>query len=235
MSALLAAAKGALGGFSAGGIGGAIFGAGAGLFGGGNGGPNIAKSLSQQVGCTIRQSDANNARALIKQGVDPCTMQNIRADSAPNRTDLFPLPGIGGPVGVPTMARPPVTVSQQPTVTGPGGTPMMARTGGGALEFTATGLIRNVIVNGRRISRKNAAAFIRKAGMDVGAQGLGLSLQQAAMVVLQQSARPRRRKGISGAQITQAKRVINTINSMAKSLGCATPRRRAPARKTSCR
>lgn len=229
MSALLAAAKGAIGGFSAGGIGGAILGAGAGLFGGGNGGPNIAKSLSRQVGCTIRQSDAPQARALIAKGIDPCTGQNTRADSAPNRTDLFPT------VGVPTVATQPIPVFNAPVVTGPGGTPMQARSGGGALEFTATGLIRNVIVNGRRISRKNAAAFIRKAGMDVGAQGLGISLQQAAMVVLQQSARPRRRKGISGAQITQAKRVINTINSMAKSLGCSTPRRRAPARKTSCR
>lgn len=231
MSALLAAAKGAIGGFSAGGLAGGIFGGLSGLFGGGNGGPNIAKSLSQQVGCTIRQSDANQARALIAKGIDPCTGQNTRADSAANRTDLFPTPGIGGQP-IPVFSTP---AAPAPVVVGPGGTSMVARAGGGALEFTATGLIRNVIVNGRRISRKNAAAFIRKAGMDVGAQGLGLSLQQAAMVVLQQSSRPRRRKGISGAQITQAKRVINTINSMAKQLGCSTPRRRAPARKTSCR
>jgi len=228
--------QGAAGGFAKGGVTGILGGALGGFLGGGNGGPNIAKSLSKQVGCTILQSDANQARAMLQRGVNPCTGQNTRVtDSFDTGVGPGGLGGMLNTVGINPGAAMPIPVSQAPVVTGPGGTLMAARTGGGALEYTATGLIRNVIVNGRRISRKNAAAFIRKAGMDVGAQGLGISLQQAAMVVLQQSARPRRRRGISGAQITQAKRVINTINSMAKQLGCSTPRRRAPARKSTCR
>lgn len=227
MSALLGnILQGGLGGFAKGGVGGILGGALGGAFGGGNGGPNIANTLSKQVGCTILQSDANQARALMAKGINPCTGQNER------------VPGIDDPrftFNQPQQVLQPIPVFDTPTVTGPGGVPMAQRMGsGGALEFTTTGLIRSVIVNGRRISRKNAASFIRKAGMDVGAQGLGISVQQAAMIILQQSSRPRRRKGISGAQITQAKRVINTINSMSKQLGCTT--RRAPARrKTSCR
>lgn len=193
---------------------------------GGNGGPNIAKSLSKQVGCTIAQKDAVQARAMLKRGIDPCTGQPKGGFSTP--TDVL----FGGPA----PGAVPIPVFDTPTVTGPGGVqvPPSVLAGGSSLEFTTTGLVRNVIVNGRRVSRRNAAAFIRKAGMEVGARGLGLTLQQAATVVLQQSTRPRRRRGISGAQITQAKRVIRTINSMSKALGCTT--RRAPVRrKTTCR
>lgn len=225
--------KGALGGFAKGGVAGAVTGAVGGLAFDGGGGVNIANSLSKQVGCTIAQADATQARALLAKGIDPCTGQakGPAQTVATFDTGLGPggLSGMLNDVGATVM---PGTMPV-PTV-GPGGV-MMQTGGGGALEFTATGLIRNVIVNGRRVSRRNAASFIRKAGMEVGARGLGLTLQQAAMVVLQQSTRPRRRRGISGAQITQAKRVINTINSMAKSLGCSTTRRAPARRKPTCR
>jgi hypothetical protein len=197
----------------------------------GNGGQNIANQLSKQVGCQILQSDAAGARAQIARGVNPCTGLPTNGARVPGILD----PRFGLPPGA-IPGSSPIPVFDAPLVTGPGGAqvPPSVLAGGSALEFTATGLIRNVIVNGRRISRRNAAAFIRKAGMEVGARGLGLTLQQAAQVVLQQSTRPRRRRGISGAQITQAKRVISTIASMSKSLGCTT--RRAPARrKPTCR
>ena len=192
------------------------------------GGQNIANDLSQQVGCTIAQSNADEARALIARGIDPCTgqaktpLQTTFDTGVPDRSVLFPtiVPG-----------SQPIPVFEA----GPGGVPVPTNgTTAGALEFTRTGLIRNVIVNGRRVSRKNAAALIRKQGIDIGARALGLSLQQAAQVVLQQSSRPRRRRGITGRQITEARRVMNTINSFGKALGCTT--RRAPARrKSTCR
>lgn len=226
MSLIGTVLKGAFGGFASGGVSGAITGGLGGLFGGG-GDVNIANDLSRQVGCTIAQSDADQARALIARGIDPCTGQakTVAATTfdtgVPDRVDLFPtiVPG-----------SQPIPVFEA----GPGGTPVPVNGTSGALEFTRTGLIRNVIVNGRRVSRKNAAALIRKQGIEIGARALGLTLQQAAQVVVQQSSRPRRRRGITGRQITEARRVMNTINSFGKALGCTT--RRAPARrKSTCR
>jgi hypothetical protein len=217
--------KGAFGGFASGGVSGAITGALGGALGDDT---NIARSLSGQVGCTITQANANQARALIARGIDPCTGQQKTVSQTafdtgvPDRSVLFPtiVPGSS-----------PIPVFE----TGPGGTPVPVNgQSSGALEFTRTGLIRNVIVNGRRVSRKNAAALIRKQGIEIGARALGLSLTQAAQVVLQQSSRPRRRRGITGRQITEARRVMNTINTFGKALGCTT--RRAPARrKAACR
>jgi len=219
--------KGAFGGFASGGVSGAITGALGGALGDDT---NIARSLSGQVGCTITQANANQARALISRGIDPCTgqpktvSQTAFDTGVPDRSVLFPLPGIA-------PGSQPIPVFE----TGPGGTPVAVNgQSSGALEFTRTGLIRNVIVNGRRVSRKNAAALIRKQGIEIGACALGLSLTQAAQVVLQQSSRPRRRRGITGRQITEARRVMNTINTFGKALGCTT--RRAPARrKAACR
>lgn len=221
MSLIGTVLKGAIGGFSTGGVAGGITGALGGFFGG-NGGPNIANSLSQQVGCTILQADADQARAMLQRGIDPCT-------GMPKSTAMTAFD-----TGIPAQ-----TINLDPGFAGPapgaqaipvGGVGMVPiPTMGGALEFTTTGLIRNVIVNGRRISRRKAAAFIRKFGFDVGARGLGISTQQAAQVVLQQSQRPRRRRGISGAQITQANRVIRTLSNFQKQLAC--PTRRAPVRR----
>ena len=229
MSLIGTAIQGGIGGFLKGGLGGIVGGALGGLASSFNGGPNIAKSLSKQLGCQILQRDATQARALLAKGVNVCDPAPVPGISDPRFTFNQPVEA--------TMAQPIPVFDSPAQVVGPGGAPVPATIqaqGSAGLEFTSTGLIRNVIVNGRRISRRNAAAFIRKAGMEVGARGLGLSLQEAAMVVLQQSQRPRRRRGITGAQITQAKRVIRTINSMSRALGCTT--RRAPARrKTTCR
>lgn len=217
--------KGAIGGFASGGVGGAITGALGGAIGGGT---NIARDLSAQVGCTITQANATQARALIAKGVDPCTGQPVQQFD----TGIGP-GGISGGLNQISFPQPvgqPIPVFEA----GPGGTPVPVNGTTGALEFTRTGLIRNVIVNGRRVSRKNAAALIRKQGIEIGARALGLNLTQAAQVVLQQSSRPRRRRGITGRQITEARRVMNTINTFGKALGCTT--RRAPARrKAACR
>lgn len=45
------------------------------LLGGGNGGPNIAKKVSSFFGCQIQQTDANQAWAIFRKGVNPCTGQ----------------------------------------------------------------------------------------------------------------------------------------------------------------
>lgn len=196
-----------------------------GVFGGG--GPNVANALSKQVGCTIMQSQANQARALLAKGINPCTGENVNP------------PSIQGTIysryESPAATSQPIPVYDQPVAgVGPGGVSIPAATSG-AFEFTTTGLIKNVIVNGRRISRRRAAAFIKKAGVDVGARGLGLTTVQAAQLLMADMTRPRRRRGLSYRQIANARRVYRTVQNMAKSLECKTTRRSYTRRKTTCR
>jgi len=195
-----------------------------GIFGGGE---NIANKLSKQVGCQIPQAQANQARALMAKGINPCTGQPMAGTYGGN----VPLEGIPS-TAIPGSSPIPV-FDTAPAGPAPVSAPMANR-GVGAFEYTTTGLIKNVIVNGRRISRRRAASFIKKAGLDIGAQGLGLTQLQAAQLLMVDMSRPRRRRGLSYRQIANARRVYRTVQSMSKSLSCTT--RRAPARrKTSCR
>lgn len=215
MSLLTTIAKG----FAGGGITGAIAGGAAEIFGG-LGGENIAKNLSKQLGCQIPQANAAAARSFVAKGINPCTMQPIAGYQPPQPIPVYEP---SGPYGPPAVGG---------GMVGNGGGMVLSGSAGGALEFTTTGLVRNVIVAGKRISRRVAAAFIRKHGFEIAATAFGLSMQQLAKVVLDDSSRKRRRKGLTYKQITQAKRVIRTVKSMSSSLGCSTTRR-APARRSS--
>lgn len=189
------------------------------IFGGGE--PNIAKQLSSRYGCQILQADAPQARALIAKGIDPCSGQQIGDMTASYPS--VPRSVLETPVG---NGRP------VPAPAGPGGAVAMAA-GGGALEYTQTGLIRNVITPARRrVSRRKAAAFIRKHGYELSMRAFGLDMTRLAQVVLADANRPRRRKGLSYRQIANARRVYNTVKRMSQQLGTTTTRR-APSRSRS--
>jgi len=217
MSLLGTIAKGVGSGGVWGGVGAAL----GGIFGGDEG-PNVAKKLSAQWGCQILESQRPQVQALIAKGVNPCTQEPLS-------------PGqMGGmPPGYPT---PSIEVLQTPVGGGGGGarypaTPVSMAGISGALEFTSTGLVRNVVIGGRRVSRKAAAAFIRKHGFEVAGSAFQLNAQQLARVILDDSKRRRRRRGLSYAQISNARRVMRTLKSMQHALGTTT--RRAPARSRS--
>jgi len=110
---------------------------------------------------------------------------------------------------------------------------------GRGIARTATGRISSIVLaSGQRFSRKSAAALIRKVGLEAAAVALGIGVVEAAEILLadsQAQARRRRGRGITAAQLRNAKRVNCTVKRMAADLGCgvrATPTRR---RKTSCR
>lgn len=219
MSLLTTLAKSVIGGYVTGGAAGAGIGAATTIFGGSD--ENIARSLSAQVGCTIPQASAAQARALLAKGIDPCTGQNTR-DAG------------GMPAGYPTIPR---SVLETP-VPGASGAGMVgagtALGGGGALEYTKTGLVRSVIVGGKRISRRSAASFIRKHGFQVAASAFGLTMAGLAKIILDESQRPRRRKGLTYKQISQAKNTIARAKSMTRALGLSSTRR-STSRRTSSR
>jgi len=220
MSLLTTLAKGIIGGYVTGGAAGAGIGAAGAVLGSGSE-ENIARALSKQAGCTIPQASASQARALMAKGVNPCTGQNYDTG--------------GMPAGYPTI---PVSVLQTPVPGGSGAGMVGAGSsvvgGGGALEYTKTGLVRSVIVAGRRISRRSAAQFIRKHGFEVAASAFGLTMAALAKIILDESQRPRRRKGLTYKQISQAKNTIARARSMTKHLGLSSTRRSA-SRRTSSR
>ena len=194
---------------------------GLGLFGGnGNQGPNIANKLSAEVGCTILQKDASAARAALASGINPCT----------GFTEMLnrPLPSIAnfGPGFGP--AFPSTAMSALPTV---GRT--VAR-GVGGLIRTSTGRVSRIVLpSGQVFSRKNAAALIRRVGFEAAAVALGITVLEAAELLLTDSKARRRRRGITGAQLANAKRVNCAVKRMAADLGVkGAPVRR---RRTTCR
>ena len=204
------------------------------LFGGGE---NIARSLSAQVGCTIRQADADAARSFIAKGINPCTMQpmspasDVLAPSVPQPT--APIKPV---ITVPPGGAPPV--SMQLGVGGiAAGAGQLIRRGVGAITGpgilrTTTGRISSIVLpTGQRFTRKRAAEFIRRFGPEVAAAALGITIVEAAEILLTQ-AKTRRRRGITAAQVRNARRTACMVSRLARDLGVkpAPVRRRSTCR-----
>lgn len=230
-------------------------------FGIGDSGPNIAKKFSKRVGCTILQKDKAQAEALIARGINPCTGQASGGGPVPTNVQstmervagglrtvadvIGPRPGDLGydipgkeilqiPAGAPYVSG---------SIIPPGG-PMsllttsmssvgaLARTAGGLLR-TSTGRISSIVLpSGVKYSRRKAATLLKRVGLEVGAAALGISLVQAAELLLADAQAPRRRRGISAANLRNAKRVNCAIRRMHADLGLS---KTAPRRRTSCR
>lgn len=110
--------------------------------------------------------------------------------------------------------------------------------GGAGVVRTTTGRISSVVLaSGQRFSRKRAAALIRRFGFEVATVALGIGAVELAEILLADSeaqARRRRGRGISAAQLRNAKRVNCQVKRMAADLGVRSTTRCAPRRKT-CR
>lgn len=249
---------------------------------GGNGGPNIARSLSRQVGFTVLQSDAATVRARISAGLDPRTGQPvsnrvalakppvpdvrigngstagffkdlvatgaaniINAKLAPSETGIrmgglppgFPTPSIETLKTPALPRRVPVPpgggrVSLIPTA-GMASVGAIARMGGRGLMRTSTGRVSGIVLaSGQRFSRKNAASLIRRVGFEAAAIALGITIVEAAEILLAESQKRSRGRGITAAQVRNARRTTCAVARLARDLGV----KPAPVRrKTSCR
>lgn len=234
------------------------------------GGVNIANRLSKQVGCTIAQSDANEARALLAKGIDPCTGRSKVPTGIPDTNYRVPTPPApviktSGPIGTtPPIRQAPAPVfnlnfdreaagfglppgyqipsinvlktpAQPPVVRR--GTDMSAY---GAIPAAGMAAIGQVASMGARslftaANKRKILRVVREVGIQGAAVALGLAVTDVAQVV----ANPpkRRRKGITGAQLANAKRVNRAVLCMANDLksSCGAPARRTYKRKTTCR
>jgi len=259
-----------------------------GLFGGGNGGPNIARSLSKQVGFTVLQSDAARVRADLARGIDPSTgvqtnpglstrttgvgaafsnlltgvvgraLPQVGISLSPREVeDIINRPATGvpppirlpNPVNLPTVSRKvlqtpalPRSIPRRQMIPPGGGNVSLipsagmasvgaiARMGGRGLMRTSTGRISRIMLpSGQSFSRKNAASLIRRVGFEAAAVALGITIVEAAELLLADSQTRRRGKGITAAQLRNAKSTTCRVRTAARVLGIkstAAPRRR---------
>jgi len=105
--------------------------------------------------------------------------------------------------------------------------------GGRGLIRTTTGRVSGIVLaSGQRFSRKEAAALIRRVGFEAAAIALGIGVIEAAEILLADSKSRRRGRGITAAQVRNARRTTCMVSRLARDLGVkAAPVRR----KTTCR
>lgn len=207
-----------------------ILGSVAGLFGGGSKGSTaggvidptgIASKFSARCGIfpPITKAQARVARQSGPGGECAAGRQlatNMGISSIPRPFTPQPIP-IGLPPGMGMGSN------ILAAVTGSGS----AQAGFGAAGFRAAGAVLSPAL------RRKAIAFAKNFGIQLAATVFGISLLEMAEIV----AKPprRRRRGISAAQLANARRVNCKIQSMAKSLGMSCSGRRAPTRRKTCR
>lgn len=228
-------------------------------------GENIANKLSRQVGCTIPQRSAPQARALLEKGINPCTGQTSQpiapvqsstrvsvpgtvtgilgrvlsiAPGQPTGGLVFnqktgeweaaPTPGYAGNVPLEILKTP-----VQPSKTVEFGAMSMIQPTASMASVTAVANLAGRAIFTAAVKRK-ILRVVRAVGIQTAATILGLGIADVAQVV----ANPprRRRKGITGAQLANAKRVNRAVMNMANELSCScakTPRR--TTRRRTCR
>lgn len=105
--------------------------------------------------------------------------------------------------------------------------PAIARRGVGIVR-TATGRIGRIFLpSGASVSKRDAASLIRRVGFEAAAVALGITAFEAAELLLQESARKRRGRGITAAQVRNARRTTCMVARLARDLGVkAAPVRR---------
>jgi len=223
----IAAVPGVLGGISkAVGIGGVVYSGvtqiGKALGFGGGSDVNIARSFSQGLGCDIRQSDKAYAQSFIEKGINPCNMTPLTPAQAQQRGVAQTTQAqqyesmVGGPQALPGGGMSQMNGYTQAGMISTGR--QIVRSAPGILR-TATGRISSIVLpSGQKYSAKRAASLIRSVGLQAAAAALGIGIIEVAELLLSQT-KTRRRRGISYAQLRNAKRVACTVSRMARDLG----------------
>lgn len=210
---------------------------------GGNGNVNLARGFSSRQGlpCVVREDQKNLVLAMQSRGLTGQQICSAAQGGIPSQTmedvilkKLPPVPPGGVEAIVKDVVIPGVIGGGSMSAIGRG-TQLATRVAGGlrrapGVYYTTTGRLSSVVLaTGKSMGVRQIASFIRFVGdIALAASILGISMQDAADVLTRKR---RRRRGISGAQLANAKRVICTVNKMAKDLNCKPTARR----RTSCR
>ena len=92
--------------------------------------------------------------------------------------------------------------------------------GVGPVFSKATGKILSVILpTGQKINKKGMVKMAKEVGLTAAATALGLSVAQLAQVVVDESTKTRRGKGVTAAQLRVTRSTTRRVVGMCKSLG----------------
>lgn len=160
-----------------------------------------------------KQSERDITRRIFAQGAGPGA---VKPWVSPGTLAQFP--GLAGIIG--TRGQAMAGYLPGATTGGfAGAVPMIGTVVRGAIR-SARGLItRFVLPSGATVSRKQAVALAKQVGLDAAAVALGVTAVELAEAVMQETSRPRRRRGITGRQLANARRVNRMVKKMACDLG----------------
>ena len=183
--------------------------------------PQITFGENQQISAAIQLGQAAFNRGPIA-GPSPVVLQR---------------PPVGSPIfsgGIPVAIGSLITGIGR-TLFGGG----RAAVGGGALALggaagnlvlSSTGRILAVITaSGARIGRKRAVAIAKFLGLNAGAAALGIGIVELAQMTVDETGRPRRRRGITARDFATTRRTMTKIKSMHAMLPTRGTSRRSPA------
>jgi len=193
------------------------------IFGGGGGnGGNVARGFSAECGISppIPQSTAKWA----KTQPNPCAAARMTTTAIQGSSPIPVYPS--NPVFTPPIVPPGTGGNVFENILGTVATGVSGTAQASPLGYVARAALTPAM-------RRKAITFAKSFGIQLAATVFGISLLEMAEIV----AKPprRRRRGITAAQLANARRVNCKVQSMAKSLGMSCTGRAPVRRKTTCR
>lgn len=109
------------------------------------------------------------------------------------------------------------------------GTGLILGGAAGNLVLSSTGRILAVITaGGARIGRKRAVSIAKFLGLNAAAAALGIGVVELAQMTVDETGRPRRRRGITARDFATTRRTMTKIKSMHAMLPTRGTSRRGP-------
>lgn len=94
----------------------------------------------------------------------------------------------------------------------------------GVLRSAAGRILGFVLPSGKRVTRKAAVAMAKQFGLVAAASALGASVEDLAQAVLEEEAKPRRRRGISAREMSVTTRTMGKVERMHRKIAQAARR-----------
>lgn len=194
---------------------------------------SIASTVGGLAGGLARPTTLKAAaKAAVKKSVQSSVGKNLKAPAAAfgsyDNPLQFPVAGVfptsgGMGMGGPMMGMAPLGRAIQT-----GGSMVMA--GAGRLFSKAGRFLGITTASGKVIRRKQIVAAAKKFGLEATAAATGLTIVELSQLVIEETGKPRRARGITGSQLRNASSTIRRMKRFNQLIGLNCGPRRSPKR-----